>query len=72
MDEWRKAAKLLGSDSSNEEYAATERNLLRDEMNRQGMTTKGSQAVLNCLAQYNNTGIRCGLVGGLTEVTNGI
>lgn len=62
MTDWERAYALLNADSTNREYAETERNVLRDELARQGVTTKTSQATLNCLAQYNTTGIRCGIV----------
>lgn len=67
MDEWRKASDLLKRNSSNAEYAEIEKNLLLKELSRQGVSSRGVQLAMNCLSQYNNTGIRCGLVGGLTD-----
>lgn len=68
IDEWTRAAALMKGGSSNAEYAETERNVLREELSKQGMSTKGSQATLKCLEQYNNTGNRCNIVGGLTDI----
>ncbi len=68
MDEWERASALLNSNSASREYAETERNVLRAELGRQGVSTKTSQATLNCLSHYNSTGLRCGIVGGLTNV----
>lgn len=68
MSEWEAANRLLSSNSTNREYAETERNVLRAELGRQGVSTKTSAATLNCLARYNSTGLRCGIVGGFSDV----
>lgn len=68
MAEWRKASNLLKGNSSTAEYAEIEKNLLLKELSRQGVSSRGVQLAMDCLSQYNNTGIRCGLVGGLTDV----
>lgn len=72
MNEWEQANTLLNSNSMNREYAETERNVLRAELGRQGIGTKASQSILNCLAKYNSTGLRCGLVGGLSDIAKTI
>jgi|GEM_PF-5448627 len=54
MESWRKAWKLFNGNSSSQEYAETERNVLRNELSRQGMGTKASQTMLNNLAEYNS------------------
>lgn len=72
MKAWSDATRLLNSNSSDREYAETERNVLRDEMSRQGMSTKGSQATMNCLAKYNSTGVRCGIADGLFATASAV
>lgn len=54
MENWRKAWKLFNGNSSSQEYAEVERNLLRDELSRQGMGTKAAGTMLNNLSEYNS------------------
>lgn len=63
MTEWENAMRLLNSNSSNPEYAETERNVLRNELSHQGMSTKGSQIIMNNLAKYNSQNASEGISG---------
>lgn len=54
MESWRKAWTLFNGNSSSRDYAETERNLLRNELSRQGLSTKTSGTMLNNLAEYNS------------------
>lgn len=68
MQDWRDASRLLGSNSSDAEYAETEQNVLRNEMSRQGMSSKGSQIIMNNLAIYNSQDASEGLSGFISSV----
>lgn len=68
MDDWGRAWKLLNSNSSDREYADVERNVLRDEMSRQGMGTKGSSVIMNNLAKYNGQAPSEGLTGFVSDI----
>lgn len=68
MGDWERAWKLLNSNSSDREYADVERNVLRDEMSRQGMSTKGSNVIMNNLAKYNGQAPGEGLTGFVTDI----
>lgn len=68
MKNWEDAMKLLNSNSSDRQHAETERNLLRQELSNQGMSTKGSQVIMNNLAKYNSQNSREGLSGFVSSV----
>jgi hypothetical protein len=68
MQEWEKAAKLLTSNSSDKDYAEIEKNLLRNELSKQGMSTKSSAVIMNNLAKYNNDTSGNGLTGFISSV----
>lgn len=68
MGDWERAWKLLNSNSSDREYADLERNVLRDEMSRQGMGTKGSHVIMNNLAKYNGQAPSEGLTGFVSDI----
>ena len=68
MKEWENAMNLLNSNSSNPEYAETERNVLRNELSHQGMSTKSSQVIMNNLAKYNSQHASEGLSGFVTSI----
>lgn len=68
MTEWENAIKLSKSNSSNSEYAQTERAVLRDELSHQGMSSKSSQAIMNNLAKYNSQDSREGTTGFISSI----
>lgn len=68
MDEWEAAMALLNSNSSDKRYAEIERNLLRDELSAQGMSTKGSEIIMNNLAKYNSQGPSEGVSGFISSI----
>ncbi|HBB27630.1 TPA: hypothetical protein DCZ36_04010 [Candidatus Gracilibacteria bacterium] len=68
MKEWENAMNLFHSTSSNPEYAETERNVLRNELSNQGMSTKSSQVIMNNLAKYNSQHASEGLSGFVTSI----
>jgi hypothetical protein len=68
MKEWEGAFALMKGNSSNTEYAETESNVLRDELSRQGMSAKASQAIMNNLASYNAQSPNEGVFGFIASV----
>lgn len=68
MGEWRSAMDLLRSNNSNPERAETERNLLRNEVSSQGISTKGSKVILNNLAKYDAENKHEGLSGFISSI----
>lgn len=68
MKEWENAMALLNSNSSDKKNAETEKRVLREEMSRQGMSTQGSQVVMNNLAKYNSKDQSEGLSGFATSI----
>lgn len=68
MGEWENAMALLNSNSANPEYAETERNVLRNELSNQGMSTKGSNVIMNNLAIYNSQNASEGISGFISSV----
>ena len=64
IEEWTNALKLLNGDK----YEETERNLLRDELSKQGLSTKSSQAIMNNLEIYNAKDTHNGVAGFVKSI----
>lgn len=58
----------MSSTTSDREYAETERNVLRNELSSQGMSTKGSNVIMNNLAKYNSENASEGISGFISSV----